>query len=144
MGRYEGLITGKTAKLPTTAEIDVAKSGSARTMVVQPASEDDMNKTERLYSEELELMRLAGSIRQWKFGSLKLRLADRTWYHPDFVVVMPSGWICLDEIKGFEREDAVVKFKVAAEMYPYFRFRMIKRIDGRWVVTRDLNQGAGV
>ncbi len=103
--------------------------------------QDRMNKTEALYAQELELRRLAGEIIDWKFGAVKLRLADNTHYTPDFLVVFPDGQLCFDETKGFERDDAVVKFKLAAELFPYWRFRMIKREKDAWKVTRDLNIG---
>lgn len=91
-----------------------------------------MNKTEAAYAQLLELRRHAGEIADWKFESLKFRLADRTWYTPDFVVWLRDGGIECVEVKGFVEDDAAVKFKVAQEMYPQFRFRMVFRRRGEW------------
>jgi hypothetical protein len=88
-----------------------------------------MNGTERKYAELLELRKMAGEILDYKFDSLKLRLADKTFYTVDFFVTTAQGFEC-HEVKGFLRDDANVKFKVAAERYPYFRWTMV-RLHGR-------------
>ena len=94
-----------------------------------------MNKLERAYSVELENQRLAGLISSWKFEAMKLRLADRTTYSPDFFVVLPDGHMEHHETKGFMRDDAHVKLKVAASLFPMFTFRLVKRKAGAWIVT---------
>jgi len=66
------------------------------------------------------------------FESIKLRLADRTWYTPDFLVVWVDGRMEFHEVKGFMRDDAAVKLKVAAELYPWAKFILAKKIKGRW------------
>lgn len=81
-----------------------------------------MNKEEEAYAEILEADRLAGRIQLWLYESIKLRLADRTWYTPDFMVVDDKGYVWFIEYKGWFRDDARVKIKVAAEEYPMFKF----------------------
>jgi hypothetical protein len=83
----------------------------------------EMNKTEAAYARRLELQRVAGEISWWKFEGIKLRLADNTFYTPDFnVMIGEDGVLEMREVKGgFWMEDARVKIKVAAAMYP-FRF----------------------
>ena len=91
-----------------------------------------MNKTESSYSQYLETLRHAGEIVWFKFEGVKLRLADNTFYTPDFMVMGANGLIEMHEVKGFMQEDANVKIKVAAETYP-FRFLVIrvnKKTDG--------------
>lgn len=95
-----------------------------------------MNKLETAYASLLETMRLAGEITSWRHESVKLRLADRTWYTPDFKVRMPDGREEFHETKGFMRDDAAVKLKVAAEMYPEYAFRLVRRKRGAWVVEK--------
>ena len=85
-----------------------------------------MNKTESAYAEYLERLKLGGHICDWKYEAVKLRLADKTFYTPDFLVVMPDGLIELREVKGFLEDDARVKIKVAAEQFP-FRFIAVKK-----------------
>lgn len=85
-----------------------------------------MNKTEEEYSKNLELLKYAGDIIAWHYEPVKLRLAQSTYYIPDFMVIFP-GHIEFHEVKGFWRDDARVKFKVAAETYPYFKFLSVKK-----------------
>lgn len=81
-----------------------------------------MNKLEAKYAAELATQKLAGEILRFEFEPIKLRLADRTWYSPDFLVVTDAGIIELHEVKGHWEDDARVKFKVAAELHPWFQF----------------------
>ena len=99
-----------------------------------------MNNLERKYADELWIRYLAKEIIAYKFESLKFRLADKTWYTPDFVVFY-KDWIEIVEIKGFLREDANVKFKVCAELYPQFIWKMIKWVRGKgWVVMKEIKK----
>jgi hypothetical protein len=87
-----------------------------------------MNKAETFYSYELERLKQHGEIKSWKYEGLKLRLAEKTTYTPDFLVWMKNGDICLYEVKGFWKnkgkphfeDEARVKLKVAAELFPEF------------------------
>jgi len=83
------------------------------------------NKTEAAYEAQLELRKKAGEVLWYRFEGLKLRLADNTFYTPDFAVMPADGFLELHEVKGFWQDDARVKIKVAAEMYP-FRFLAVK------------------
>lgn len=84
-----------------------------------------LNKTEAAYEAHLTLMRNAGQILWFKFEAVKLRLADNTFYTPDFAVLALDGVFELHEVKGFWEDDARVKIKVAAALFP-FRFKAIK------------------
>lgn len=96
-----------------------------------------MNKTEAAYAVHLELQRAAGAVLWWKFEPIKLRLANSTFYTPDFAVMIASREIELHEVKGFWQDDARVKIKVAADQYPMFGFVAIKaqakRDGGGWL-----------
>ena len=101
-----------------------------------------MNKTEAAYALHLDALQHVGEIEQWMFEALRFRMADGAFYKPDFVVWMRSHedartWIEVHEVKGFEREGAIVRWKVCAELFHRFRFKMIKRVKGEWVTTRD-------
>ncbi|MBS3048153.1 DUF1064 domain-containing protein [Enterobacter mori] len=92
-----------------------------------------MNKTEEAYAEHLK--RITGTVIAWyKFEGIKLRLADNTFYTPDFAVMLTTGEIELHEVKGFWTDDARVKTKVAADQYPF-------RIIG--VTVKPKNAGGG-
>lgn len=94
-----------------------------------------MNKTEAAYCEQLELRKRVGEIAWYRFEGIKLRLADNTFYTPDFAVMLTTGEMELHEVKGFWTDDARVKTKVAADQYP---FRVIgvtkqaKKAGGGW------------
>ena len=86
-----------------------------------------MNKTEAAYDAHLSQLQHAGRILWLKFEGLKLRLADNTFYTPDFAVMAADGVIECHEVKGARaifQDDAKVKVKVASEMYP-FRFLVV-------------------
>lgn len=84
-----------------------------------------MNKTEAAYGQHLELLRQAGEVHWYAFEPIKLRLADNTFYTPDFAVIAKDGVLEMHEVKGFWEDDARVKIKVAAEKFP-FRFVAMK------------------
>lgn len=88
-----------------------------------------MNKTEAQYAELLRLREHAGEVAWWKFEAWKLRLADNTFYMPDFVVMLSGGQLEAHEIKGFMQEDANVKIKVAAATFP-LKFLLIRKAKG--------------
>ena len=78
----------------------------------------EMNKSEANYAKHLELRKQAGEILWLKFEGLKFRLADNTFYTPDFAVMRADGVLEMHEFKGRWMDDARVKIKVAAELYP--------------------------
>ncbi|WP_230942436.1 hypothetical protein [Burkholderia stagnalis] len=92
-----------------------------------------MNKTEAAYADLLAARLHVGEVVEFKFESLKFRLADHTWYTPDFAVVLPDGTREIHEVKGRWTDDARVKIKVAAELFPHYLFIAIRRVKGEWV-----------
>ena len=76
-------------------------------------------------------MKHAGTILWYEFEGIKLRLADNTYYTPDYAVIAADGVMEMHEVKGFWRDDARVKIKVAADNYP-FRFLAIKKGKDGW------------
>jgi hypothetical protein len=95
-----------------------------------------MNKTEARYAELLELHKRTGSIIEWRWEPIKLRLGSdhKTTYTPDFAVVLPDGLLELHEVKGFLREDANVKIKTAAYQYPWFTFKLCRWVKKAWMI----------
>lgn len=101
-----------------------------------------MTRIERDYGEALELRRQIKEIAWFGFEAIKLRLADNTFYEPDFFLMLASGELQCHEVKsrwgkngdrgaGWE-EDARVKIKVAAELYPFRFFGVSKLQSGAW------------
>jgi hypothetical protein len=87
----------------------------------------EMNNTEAAWADELERQRVAREIVWYKWHGIKLRLADNTFYEPDFLVLRTDGMLRVDEVKGFWTDDARVKIKVAADMYPFIFTAVSKR-----------------
>jgi hypothetical protein len=83
------------------------------------------NKTEQAYEGMLSSLQAVGDVVWFKFEGVKLRLADNTFYTPDFAVMLASGQMEMHEVKGFWQDDARAKIKIAAELYP-FRFLAAK------------------
>lgn len=91
------------------------------------------NKWEQLYAQELDLRKRCGEIADWRYEGVRLRMAGGAWYKPDFLVVLPDGLIELHEVKGHWREAARVRVKVTQELYPWFRFLVVRRHRGDFV-----------
>ena len=86
-----------------------------------------MNKLEASYAMSLEAKKRAGKIVLWRYERVTLKLADDTRYTPDFYVLELDGSVSLIEVKGFMRDDALVKLKVAASQFPEFRFYLYQK-----------------
>lgn len=96
-----------------------------------------MNKTEEAYAARLEFQKHTGHILWYKFEGITFKLADDTRYTPDFVVMLSNGELEAHEVKGQWQDDAKVKIKVAASMFP-LRFIAVKvrrkKDGGGWMV----------
>lgn len=92
-----------------------------------------MNKTEAEWSRGLEDRRIAGDILWWGYEPIKVRIADNTFYTPDFMVVLANGELELHEVKGaFVMDDARLKWKVVAEHFPARLVWAQKMKGGAW------------
>ena len=96
-----------------------------------------LNKTEAEYEQLLRIRQSGGEIAWYRFEGIKLRLADNTFYSPDFAVMLTNGQMEMHEVKGYWRDDARAKIKIAADQYP-FRFiavqKQAKKRGGGWKV----------
>lgn len=96
-----------------------------------------LNKTETRYSQRLDADVKDGRIARWRFEGVTLRLADGARYTPDFAVTLPDGRLEMHETKGgFIREAAMVRLKVAAELFPEFEFILAQWKRGEWTIKR--------
>lgn len=92
----------------------------------------EMNGTEMKYAARLEQLRQQGVVAWYAFESQSFRLAGRTTYTPDFLVMMADLTIEYHEVKGttsskktgkksaFVEPHNIIKLKVAAEKFPFF------------------------
>lgn len=85
------------------------------------------NRWEQEYARLLDNLHRAGEILWWQYEPIKLKLARSTFYTPDFMWLDNQGQLWCDEVKGFWRDDARVKIKVAAREHPYLRFRAVQK-----------------
>lgn len=90
--------------------------GGGRALRKKPG---EMNRLEAERAAELEALRAAGDIVAFFFEAVTLKLAPDTRYTPDFLVVYPDGRQVIEEVKGRWEEDARVKVKVAAALFPW-------------------------
>ncbi len=85
---------------------------------------------ERDWATQLELRRRVGLLVEWRHEAITLQLAEGSRFTPNFFVVLPNGEIELQEVKGYMREAANVRLKVAARQFPWFRFVLVRRGHG--------------
>ena len=117
---------GEAAREGGNGEIE---GGHRKAVARGAARESGMNKLEAAYAQHLDALKHAGTVIWWRYEAVGLRLADRTFYHPDFLVMMADGTLEAHETKGFMRDDANVKLKVAAGAFP-FVFKLVKKQKG--------------
>ena len=95
-----------------------------------------MNGTEREHAVVLEAQKRAELILDWRYEAVTLLLAPDCRYTPDFLVVQADGSLAFHETKGFWREDAKVKIRTAARLFPWFTFyayqKRPKKDGGGW------------
>jgi len=96
-----------------------------------------MNKTEARYRDVLDGLRMLGQIEAYAFEAVTLKLARDCRYTPDFLVVKVRKHAALGvfvefhEVKPasrkgyFARDDAKVKIKVAARLFPWATFYVV-------------------
>jgi hypothetical protein len=85
-----------------------------------------MNKTEALFFAHLKATHPGAWIER---EPMALKLGNGVRYNPDFMVADPAGSSRLTayEVKGHMRDDAAVKLKVAARLFPFIRFVLVWR-----------------
>lgn len=122
---------------PSYRSKKAADDSKARMQALGRLKAGAMNQTERRYAEHLESRKRAGEVAWFRFEGIKFRLADNTFYTPDFAVMLADGQLEAHEVKGHWQDDARVKVKVAADQYPV-RFIAVtakpKKAGGGWQV----------
>lgn len=87
----------------------------------------EKNNTETAYGEHLEWLKHTGKVAWYRFEGIKLRLATKTSLTVDYAVMRSDGVLEMHDVKGSKGiyfDDAKVKMKIAAEMYPFI-FKII-------------------
>lgn len=94
-----------------------------------------MNDAESAYAAHLTSLG-----RRWWFEAMTLRLADDCRYTVDFVVIAEDDTLEMIDVKAWWKkarkvgwtEDARIKWRTAAEMFPLFAFVAVWQQDGEW------------
>jgi hypothetical protein len=125
----------KSVKLPIPAQAGMSGPGEAFYALGRLAK-GTMNKTEAAYAQLLDARKAAGDILDWRFHPIRVRLADNTFYEPDFLVMTAGRELQLHETKGgFTTDKGQLKIKLCAEVLPWFRvFKCTKGKDGQWTI----------
>lgn len=93
---------------------------------------------ERYFADRVQPRLLTGLSTTALIGQVKIRLADGCWYTPDVFELTASRVVWMQEVKGAHvRDDALVKFKVAAEHNRWARWTMVQWKDGAWRTLYD-------
>lgn len=90
------------------------------------------SKLEAQYAGHLEALRHVGDVRDHRYEALRLILAKDCTLTPDFLVRTKDGAIEFHETKGFLREDAMIKLRVAARLFPFWKFILVTRKKSVW------------
>lgn len=77
-----------------------------------------MSSYEIAYEKLLEQRKIKGEIVWYAYEAAKIRLADKSFYTPDFVVMRDSLELEFHEVKGLWEANARTKIKVAASTFP--------------------------
>lgn len=105
-----------------------------------------MNAVEERYARYLREQQDAGYVAWWAYERVKLVLAPKTTWLPDFIVMRPDGAIEFHDTKGttskrnskgvstkrpWVEQHAQTKIKIAADVFP-FRFFHTYLVAGVW------------
>lgn len=100
-----------------------------------------LNRTEQAFKEYLENMWRGTHIKVLA-QCITLKIGNGVRYTPDFCFHARDDHTEQDldayEVKGFAREDAIVKLKVAASIYPWIKFHLVTRKKGEWQIQEVL------
>lgn len=88
------------------------------------------SKLEERYHAHLAAEVKQGRLERVDYEPVRLRLAECCWYTPDFRVIR-DGKTEFHETKGYMREAARVRLRVAAELHPY-TFYLVRADGAGW------------
>jgi len=113
---------------PSNSKKAIEKEGMTISTVHETTDVSKLNKTERAF---YDLQRVNADNLFLGVQCLTFKLGDDCRYTPDFIVIRKTGAIAY-EVKGFMRDDALVKLKTAARSYPFFKFIVVTKSGSQW------------
>lgn len=113
-----------------TAEIKPEKLEQVRRLGLQPSTEESkLNQTEKRY---LGWLRAQGDL--WiGIQCFTLRLGHDCRYTPDFWALDAQGLRAIDTKGKHTWEDSIIKLRLAARLFPFFRFIKAVERNGAWM-----------
>lgn len=135
-GEFDLTVTGHRARIARPSD-PVAGAPAKPVKTVDPDKPKYRSKTEARYAGHLEAMRTLGQIREARYEAFRVQLADNTHLTADFWVDMPDRSVEIHEVKGkYIWEDGWIKLKMAARLWPHFRWFKVEWKTCQWVKTR--------
>ena len=100
-------------------------------LTIKPSTDEQkLNKTERGYLAYLRRL----NPEPIGIQNITLKLGDDCRYTPDFNYINENGRLVFAETKGFFRDDAKVKLKVAARLYRWADFHLVVKYGVGWKI----------
>lgn len=124
-------LAGEPVHVPASNEEKLTLPYIQGAIIRRPSKDErGLNRTESAYLAHLR----ARTGHDWVgIQCFTLKLADDVRYTPDFWTV-ERGALIAHEVKGFFRDDARVKLRVAARMYPFITFMLVRRDKREWKI----------
>lgn len=131
--RAKALLGGKPDPTAARERLVALRAPALPAVPQQPDPMPGANATERAYGQHLDVLKAQGGVHDWWWQPFSLRLSHAEdgpgdYYRPDFLVQLAGGELYIDETKGFMRDDARTKLKLASAIYPCFVFRLVKKV----------------
>ena len=133
LARASRSVQALNARLAEVCPSPSEQSQRKREVIRQP--KPPLNKLE---TEALKYLHAKCPLSTFRPHAIKLELANGCWYTPDIFCQWDKANICY-EVKGpHVWEDAIVKLKVAARVWPAFEFWLMWKEQNRWEAKRVL------
>ena len=98
--------------------------------MLRQSSKPKLNKTEADYGRRLRMAHPEAWVTE---QAVTFRIGNGVRYTPDFTVFHPfGGGVDCHEVKGYMRDDAAVKLKVAASEYPFVKWTLAWKSNHQW------------
>lgn len=108
---------------PVRSRFDILSRGNRR-------KRGEMNRNEQRWADALTSDE---NVYQWWYEPFSLRLShpetgQPATLTPDFLVLLLDGTTYVDDVKsgGMDDKASIVRMKTAAELFPLWRFRLVK------------------
>ena len=110
---------------------------NSREPVSNPAPSSYRSKWEETYAALLAMEQRAGIIHAWAYESMTLKLSKGKYHRIDFLIWHNDFSIELAQVKGYHKNirDSMTHLKWAAQLNPWFRFTLKRRVGRDWEST---------